>query len=252
MQTSHYQAARLVQYQRLKPFKAISFDLDDTLYNNRPIIENAVAASFALLNQAYPKTLSWSAHDWQTCKLELCQQMPELNHDTSAARYATLRQGLVQLGYCEIEASKGAQLAMECFQFHRSDFSIDAEVLAVLEKLGAHYPLIGITNGNVDASRIGLDKLMKFVLHPGHGIKMKPAQDMFKLACRQLDIDASQLLHIGDHPVSDIVGAKMAGCQTVWLNPCQQDRFKEVSSLLPCVEISKLNQLESFCCGNVD
>ncbi|WP_350432450.1 HAD-IA family hydrolase [Shewanella sp. H8] len=235
--------ASMIQYQRLQPFSAISFDLDDTLYNNFPYVMHASEQLFRLINQTYPATALWDATQWQQFKHALFAQHPELAHDTTAARYAMLYQALLQFGYSEIEASKGAQEGMRCFHHHRSNFTIDQNVMALLRRLGQKYPLIGITNGNVDTQRIGLDDVMQFVLHPGHGVKMKPSTDMFTLACRQLDIRPSALLHVGDHPLSDIAGAKMAGCQSVWLNPCMQQRHKKAQSVLPHIEINQLDLL---------
>jgi len=42
-------------YRPLKPFKAISFDLDDTLYDNQPIIKKAEDEILAYLNQKHPE-----------------------------------------------------------------------------------------------------------------------------------------------------------------------------------------------------
>ena len=235
--------ASMIQYQRLQPFSAISFDLDDTLYNNLPYVLHASEQLFSLINQIYPATTTWDAAQWQQLKHALFKLHPELAHDTSAARYAMLHQGLLHFGYSETEASQGAQDGMTCFHHHRSNFTVDESVLELLERLSQRYQLIGITNGNVDIQRIGLDKVMQFVLHPGHGVKMKPAADMFSLACRQLDIKPSALLHVGDHPLSDIAGAKMAGCQSAWLNPCMQQRHKKAQPVLPHIEINQLDLL---------
>jgi len=237
----------IIQYQRLKPFKAISFDLDDTLYDNQPIIANAVKQSFALLHREYPASTQWTPEDWLKCKLAQQSLHPELKHDTSAARYTMLREGLIQLGYNEIQATQGAQAGLACFQRYRSDFNVTEDVIAILKALKVDFRLVGITNGNVDASRIGLSDVLEFVLHPGYGVKMKPHSDMFTMACKQLAIVPSELLHIGDHPNSDIFGAKVAGCQTVWLNPCQQNRDKKPSSLLPQIKITHLSKLLDFC-----
>ncbi|WP_445776562.1 HAD-IA family hydrolase [Shewanella sp.] len=240
---TYQQSASIIQYQRLQPFKAISFDLDDTLYNNRPYVTHATEQLFELINRLYPATTAWRSEQWQQLKHHLFTLRPELAHDTSAARYAMLHQGLLHFGYSETQASQGAQLGMDCFHHHRSDFTVASDVLAVLQQLGQQFPLIGITNGNVDSRRIGLSELMQFVLHPGHGVKMKPHSDMFTLACKQLVIEPSQLLHIGDHPLSDIAGAKMAGCQSIWLNPCMQQKHKTAQTVLPHVEINQLTLL---------
>ena len=241
--TSQSPKASIIQYQRLQPFTAISFDLDDTLYNNLPHVMHASEQLFSLINQTYPATTAWNEVQWQQFKHGLFKLYPELEHDTSAARYAMLHQGLLYFDYNEDEASKGAQEGMRCFHHHRSNFVVEDNVMELLHCLSQRYRLIGITNGNVDTQRIGLDKVMQFVLHPGHGVKMKPAADMFTLACRQLGITPSQLLHVGDHPQSDIAGAKMAGCQSVWLNPCMQQRHKKAQSVLPHIEINQLDLL---------
>ncbi|AZG71951.1 HAD-IA family hydrolase [Shewanella livingstonensis] len=241
--TSQLPKPSIIQYQRLQPFSAISFDLDDTLYNNLPYVIHASDQLFSLIHQAYPATTAWDFAQWQQLKHMLFTLHPELAHDTTAARYAMLHQGLLHFGYSEVEASKGAQDGMACFTHYRSNFTVDDNVMRLLERLSQHYRLVGITNGNVDTQRIGLDKVMQFVLHPGHGVKMKPAADMFNLACRQLDIKPAELLHVGDHPLSDIAGAKMAGCQSVWLNPCMQQRHKTAQLVLPHVEINHLDLL---------
>ncbi|MCL1141095.1 HAD-IA family hydrolase [Shewanella gaetbuli] len=235
--------AAVTQYQRLSPVKALSFDLDDTLYNNAPVIKKAVSASFALLIEQFPKASELTLDDWQAIKIAEQLKWPELMHDTSAARYAMLREGLIQLGYSELDASQGAQNALDCFHDHRSDFKVSADVIKILAQLKQRYRLVGITNGNVNSARIGLDEVFDFVLHPGYGVKMKPYGDMFALACKQLSIQPAELLHVGDHPHSDVVGARIAGCQTIWLNPCQQQKYKSSSNLLPTVEITQLNQL---------
>jgi HAD superfamily hydrolase (TIGR01509 family) len=236
-------SASITQYQRLQPFKAISFDLDDTLYNNLPYVMHASEQLFSLIKQRFSATMAWDLAQWQHFKHSLFERQPELAHDTTAARYAMLHQGLLHFGYTEVEASSGAQEGMSCFHHYRSHFTIAEEVLTLLQRLSQHYPLVGITNGNVDAERIGLGKVMQFVLHPGHGVNMKPSADMFMLACRQLGIRPSELLHVGDHPMSDVAGAKMAGCQSVWLNPCMQQRHKKAQTVLPHIEINQLDLL---------
>jgi HAD superfamily hydrolase (TIGR01549 family) len=231
------------QYMRLRPFKAISFDLDDTLYHNGLFIKVATQASFAQLQQTHTKTAAWTTQDWQQVKKRVLLLQPELMHDTSAVRYAMVRQGLIELGYSEHEASDGAQQTLACFQFHRSDFSVSQEILSLLNTLSKKFPIIGISNGNVDAKRIGLADALTFVLHPGQGVKMKPFADMYHLACQKLDIPASQLLHVGDHLQADVAGARMAGCQSVWFNPTELSQENSYQPMLPHIEITQLSSL---------
>ncbi|MFT5789546.1 MAG: HAD superfamily hydrolase (TIGR01549 family) [Shewanella sp.] len=204
---------------RPQAFSAISFDLDDTLYDNRPIIRKAEAASQQFLHQHYPKSRQWQLSDWHQFKMALLQQFPELRHDTSLARVVTLERGLLQLGYDAANAKAGAKAVLEQFVLHRSQFTVSKEVLELLNALKRRYRLIGITNGNVDHQRIGLEGIFEFVLHPGLGAKKKPAKDMFVQAAQTLGVSLESILHVGDSASSDVDGARRAGCQAVWLNP---------------------------------
>ena len=231
-------------YLRPQHIQAISFDLDDTLYDNLPHILNAEAELVTFLQQAYPLSRVWQTHDWRSLKLQLLQQHRELAHDTSAARLATLRQGLIQLGYSVMEAERGAEQGLACFYFHRSNFRVSDEVLLLLKRLSEHFRLVGITNGNVDAERIGLGDAFEFVLHPGSGVQMKPAKDMFELACLRLNIAPQHLLHVGDNMNADVRGARLAGCQSVWLNPSfGRNDLLPITTLLPHLEIASLDAL---------
>ncbi len=231
-------------YLRPQDIQAISFDLDDTLYDNLPHILNAEAELATFLQQAFPLSRVWQNHDWRSLKLQLLQQHRELAHDTSAARLATLRQGLIQLGYSVMDAERGAEQGLACFYFHRSHFRVSDEVLLLLKRLSEHFRLVGITNGNVDAERIGLGDAFEFVLHPGNGVQMKPAKAMFDLPCTRLNIASTHLLHVGDSMNADVRGARLAGCQSVWLNPSfgRIDSLP-IAALLPHLEITSLDAL---------
>ncbi|ABO22198.1 HAD-IA family hydrolase [Shewanella loihica] len=228
----------------LRPFKAISFDLDDTLYDNRPIIMAAEQRLLSFLAQRHPLTQAWSLDDWQVLKRSLIRQSPSLAHDTSAARLVTLEQGLITLGYAKTQAGEAAQQALAYFVEQRSDFTVAPEVIAKLTRLARHYPLIGITNGNVDAQRIGLGEVLEFVLHPGNGTRMKPYPDMFYQACQRLDIGCHELLHLGDSFKADVQGARRAGCQAAWLNPAVGREPQLISEgQLPHMTCSDLDDL---------
>ncbi len=234
-------------YLRARPFYAISFDLDDTLYDNGPVIRAAEHSLLDFLQTTYPETVRWQRADWLKLKTELITHYPELAHDATAARLVMLEQGLMTLGYSREESAEGAQAGLDCFLHKRSDFDVSLSVINLLETLSTRYPLIGITNGNVDADRIGLGHALKFVLHPGEGARMKPYPDMFYSACRKLDIPLHGLLHVGDSHASDVQGARLAGCQSAWLNP-KFDGAKSAMGhgLLPHVEVNSLQDLVAF------
>lgn len=234
-------------YIRPQAIQAISFDLDDTLYDNRPVITQAESALQIFLHEQYPRAAKWQFADWRRLKLALFSESPGLRHDTTLARLAMLSRGLQELGYDAKVAKKGAEAGLAHFVKYRSNFKVSAEVVELLIALKAQYRLIGITNGNVDHQRIGLAGLFEFVQHPGHGYKQKPSTQMFTLAAEKLGLPLTNILHVGDSASSDVDGARRAGCQSVWLNPSFGVAEKSTANkLLPHLEISSLQQLRLF------
>ncbi|MGS0675485.1 HAD-IA family hydrolase [Shewanella sp. 0m-4] len=232
---------------RPQAFDAISFDLDDTLYDNRPIIRQAESALQAFLHQQWPKSKLWQLADWHKLKLALFKESPKLRHDTTLARLLMLERGLLELGYDAKTATAGAQAGLAHFVMHRSHFKVSSEVVELLNALKARYRLIGITNGNVDHQRVGLDGVFEFVLHPGHGFKQKPSSDMFTHAADKLALPLSRILHVGDSAKSDVDGARKAGCQAVWLNPGFGVTEKSIANRqLPHIEIASVLQLRDL------
>ncbi|QSX34068.1 HAD-IA family hydrolase [Shewanella avicenniae] len=231
-------------FQRLATVKAISFDLDDTLYNNQPIIHAAEAAMQQWLLKQYPRASQWGLADWRQCKLQQFALNPALQHDTTAARKAMLFAGLMTLGYSHAEAEVGAEQGLAYFYDCRSDFRVSDAIIELLMQLKQRYRLIGITNGNVDHQRIGLGEALEWVLHPGNGVRMKPYPDMFLQAQSALGLPLSQLLHVGDHPITDVEGARRAGAQAVWLAPAfEQATLRPLGRLLPHWRISHPTEL---------
>ena len=231
-------------YRPLKPFKAISFDLDDTLYDNRPIIKKAEVDFIIYLNKTYSELSELTAHQWNLYKKHLANEFPALVEDVSQWRVEILKRIMTIYGITEYKVAEYAPTAFAEFLRLRSDFNVPAASLVLLEKLAARYPVIAITNGNVDEKQIGLDKKFQFILKAGSEFKAKPHHDLFVEAAARLKIDVSDILHIGDHLISDVFGAQNNGAQAVWLNEDQQPLTN--ARLLPTVEITQLDELYSL------
>lgn len=228
-------------YRPLKPFKAVSFDLDDTLYDNHPIIEKAESAILTYLHKSFPELGALTQHQWLLYKNIEIQNFPELIHDVSLTRLQTLTRIMTIYGTPPFKAIEYGRQAFAEFVRLRSDFVVPQQSIDLLEKIGRYYPTIGITNGNVDEFKIQLDNKFKFILKAGNGFKSKPQGDLFIEAARRLKIEVTEILHIGDHLISDVYGAQNNGAQAVWFNPNKQSLIG--ARLLPTVEISRLDNL---------
>ncbi len=241
-------------YRRLSAIKAISFDLDDNLYSNRPVmlaIEKKMVVYFACVLNAKQHKLaspdkSFNQQYWYTFKQQAISQQVDIVHDVVQVRLASYRLGLEHLGFSAAVAQQMARAAVDYFISLRSDFTVPASSKQLLATLSKRYPLVAISNGNVDTQALGLSQYFQHIYHAGwqaNGqlLKQKPASDMFALACQELAIKPQQLLHVGDCGRADIQGALNAGCQAAWLS-CY-DVGKPIS-VLPHLEISNINLLK--------
>jgi putative hydrolase of the HAD superfamily len=135
---------------------------------------------------------------------------------------------MLALGLCESDAKIEAQAALDYFIKLRSDFVVPKVSKQLLASLSKHYPLVAISNGNVNTKALGINHYFQHIYHAGFQqstgpldksklLKQKPEADMFAVVCKQLKIQPQQLLHVGDCGYADIHGALNAGCQTAWL-----------------------------------
>ena len=242
-------------HRRLSNIKAISFDLDDTLYSNKPVmlaIEKKMIAYFA--NLAVIKEKVSDQHKvldqyfWYYFRHQAILKHPDLVHDVVRVRQVSYRLGFISLGLVESIAEQQAQAALDYFIQLRSDFAVPEKSKKLLASLRDKYPLIAISNGNVDTSALGISHYFQSIYHAGWQedgtlLKQKPASDMFDLACQQLAIKPSQLLHVGDCGRADIEGALLAGCQAAWF---PYYGVGKPISLLPHIEITTINQLDKL------
>jgi putative hydrolase of the HAD superfamily len=228
-------------YKPLRTFKAISFDLDDTLYDNHPIIDKAEADFLIYLQTTYPKLSQLEETKWQLYKKIIKEETPELQHDVTLCRKEIIKRVMVIYGMPMVDAIKNADIALQKFITLRSDFSVTNEIISFLKKLADHYPIIAITNGNVDIKQIGLQDHFSFILKAGNGLNSKPHADLFKQAASLLNIEVSELLHVGDNLITDVYGAQNNNAQAVWFNPNQLSL--DGAKLLPCMEIDNIESL---------
>ena len=233
----------MIRFNRaITPVKVLSFDLDDTLYNNHPIIKAAVQAQIDYLN-ALPDWQAQGRHYWQHCRELAVKRSPALVDNVTQWRKDTLQLGLAKLGYQGAQLEQHVSGAYQAFADARSNIVVSDEVLSLLAQLAKKYQLIAITNGNVEVERFNLNGVFDLVLQAGLHGKAKPHPTMFDQACEQLNIEPKHILHIGDSLDTDVHGAHNAGCQSLWLND-QQARYAYRG--LPDVEIASIHALKYF------
>lgn len=234
-------------YRRMHKIKAISFDLDDTLYDNHPVIRSAEAWMQAHLLTEFPHITPLDKFGWQQLKRKVLHTKPALLHDVSAVRIACLTQLFIRHDYSALQAEAIAQDIFTRFLLIRSDFQVPDKTLSLLDQLASKVPLIALTNGNVDTDLIGLTPYFDAIFKAGEGRRMKPYPDLFHAATSELSVPAQHILHVGDHLISDVAGAVTNGFMAAWFNEQAKLLIHNAkASHLPDIEISDLDELLSL------
>ncbi|OIN14276.1 HAD-IA family hydrolase [Oceanisphaera psychrotolerans] len=228
-------------YKRLTPVKVISFDLDDTLYDNVPVIAAAEAWLLDALKQHHPESTLLGKENLAAIKRRVLQEQPELSHDVSACRLRVLTEGLQQQGLDEARAAAMAEAFYRGFLEQRGKIRVPDATHRVLSALGQKYRLTVITNGNLPIESTELAPYFDIVLRAGTDGRMKPAPDMFHRLAEQTGVSLEEILHIGDHINTDVAGAVHSGCQAVWLN--DNGRTEADLHCLPHVALERLEQM---------
>lgn len=195
--------------------RAITFDLDDTLWPIAPAMLRAEQRLEAWLQAHCPRTAqAYPIEAMRALRDRIAAENPQIAHDFGAQRRLSLRAALLPHGYEESHVRD----AFAAFYAARNEVECYADALPALDQLKARYPLGAITNGNADLDAIGLHHYFRFSLRASEFGAAKPAPDIFHAACARLDLQPAEVLHVGDDPALDVVGAHAAGLRCAWLN----------------------------------
>ena len=200
----------------LARIRAISIDLDDTLWPIWPTIARAEAVLHAWLADRAPATsrLFSDARALRAIREEIEALRPDLRGDLTALRRESIRLALTRSG----DDPALAEPAFDRFidERHRVEFFADA--LQSLAFLSARYPVVALSNGNADVQRIGIGAFFRASISATECGVAKPDPRIFDLAAKAVQLPAEAVLHVGDDAALDVQGALGAGMQAVWIN----------------------------------
>ena len=194
---------------------AITLDLDDTLWPFAPIgarIENTLhdwfLARSPVTAQRFPIEAMRELRD------RIHVEHPQHAHDLGLLRRLTIERALSESGGDPALAAEAHALFLD--ERNRVDFH--PEVPDALRELAALRPLAALSNGNADLERIGIAHLFRFRLGAKEFGSAKPDAAIFLAACARLGAEPARVLHVGDHPEQDALGARRAGLRCAWIN----------------------------------
>ncbi|MBS7662510.1 HAD family hydrolase [Pseudomonas lalucatii] len=197
----------------------ITFDLDDTLWDVTPVMQDAEAALRNWLCLHAPRLGALPVDHLWAIRARLLQAEPMLKHRLSELRRRILLNALEGAGYPHDEAQALAECGFQVFLAARHQVELFAEVHPTLETLAERFQLGVITNGNADVRRLGLADYFQFALCAEELGVGKPDPKPFREALARAGVAAEHAVHVGDHPSDDIAGAQAAGLRAIWFNP---------------------------------
>jgi len=199
----------------MKTPTVLSFDLDDTLWPVGPVIASAESELLSWLRARHPLTLS--GHDLESLRAlraGVAERFPERGHDLTFLRHRALQDLFAAAGLAQSLADE----ALEVFFAARNRVEFYEDVRPSLLRLRSRYRLFALSNGNADLQRCGIADLFAGHVTASAAGAAKPDARIFAALLAMAGVEAHQVLHIGDDPLADVVGATRAGMQAVWLN----------------------------------
>jgi putative hydrolase of the HAD superfamily len=195
--------------------QVLCFDLDDTFWDVRQVLERAEQRVAVFLAERYPRLAErYTRADLFAARQRVAAAEPGRAHDMTWLRTETMRRLAVGEGYPD---AAGAE-AFEVFIAARNEVELFPDVRPALDRLAARFRLATLSNGNADLHRIGLAPLFDVMLNAAGVGVAKPHPEAFVAVARALGCEPGRMLYVGDDPHADVLGARAAGLRTAWVN----------------------------------
>lgn len=215
--------------------KLITFDLDDTLWDNLPIIVEAESDMVNWLQERVPNFSQAYAESARHYRAQVIQTRPQIQYDMNKIRLSVLERVLQDCIDDNDTAHELALSALCIFHGRRNRFLLMDHAEEVLSTLAEKYWLASVSNGTSDIRRSTIGKYFDLSLNAANVQASKPNPIMFITVLSQMGTNPQEAVHIGDHPVDDIECAAQIGMHTIQFHTSQRGRHRVVSPRATCV-----------------
>lgn len=219
--------------------RAITIDLDDTLWPIWPTITRAEGVLQAWLEERAPgaAALGRDKNTLREVRNQMSTLRPDIAHDMSALRRESIRLLLNNAG----EDPSLAEPAFEVFFAERHRVDLYEDALPALALLASRFPVVAISNGNANVHRVGLGAHFRAALSAQEFGVGKPDVRIFHAGAEAAGAAPHEVLHIGDDAHLDGVGALNAGMQFAWV--CRENQAWSHSPAQPHITVGDLQAL---------
>ena len=200
-------------------FKVISFDLDNALYDNQPVMLNAEQVSASYLEQEFER----QGKQFSVAKLMQLRKQLHLTNDRRFEDLSFFRQTALKR-YCA-ELDNADEIAAQAFQLfiqQRSKALVPKVIYQLLESLAQRYILVSVSNGNCKPEQLSIASFLTQSYSASDGFRAKPHPEMLLQVANDFDISPAELLHVGDSIESDGGAALNAGVVFFHFSPFEK------------------------------
>ena len=175
-------------------------------------------------------------------------QLPELPFEGPAPPFQTFQERWVRFGeglFCGLARTAGERYAASRWASHAEAPLFDDTLVALprLHRSGYRLGVLsdadeGYLRHNIDLHGLDFDAVAC-----SQALRCyKPHRSTFEAVCRELSVQPSEALFVGDSPVADIEGARRAGLHAAWIN--RRDLTWPSHLPPPAVRVDSLSELE--------
>lgn len=216
----------------MSSLEAITFDLDDTLWDNQGVMLKTEEGHYRWLLEALamwrearqepPLALHYQqgVADYLQRRQQWAQRVPERRGDFTWLRLRALEEQLEAQGLTRSAAFMWAAAAMNEFHRLRVQVTPHPEAAGLLAALAERYQLAAITNGNIHLKRQPLASYFPVAIAAGELLAPKPDPKPFLTALERLNVAPNRAMHVGDSWKEDVLPAQQLGMHAAWIAEC--------------------------------
>jgi FMN hydrolase / 5-amino-6-(5-phospho-D-ribitylamino)uracil phosphatase len=196
----------------------LSFDLDDTLWPNPPVIQSANHAMLNKLHELVPRTKqllpSTQLKQWHQ---QFFNSVVGIDFDLNQKRLKAIANYLSAIDEPDPDNMIAGQV-FDAFFRARQCVKLYDDVLLALEQLSKRFRLVSLTNGNADMNQINGHHFFESHYTAAQFAVAKPDPRIYRKLLTAVNCPAARLAHIGDSLTMDVEPAQKIGINGIWLD----------------------------------
>lgn len=222
----------------LMAYKAVIFDLDDTLLNR----DDAIDKMFSIILEKCYEDVKNSKRNQMLQKFKEYDQRDYGNSNKTRVFETFFNEFPPQY-----------RIPSNCIQdFWNSNFpncfSINQSTINIINTIKRWAKVAIITNGTALRQRAKIDKTKlnsyfeTIIISEEVGFR-KPDKQIFELALKKLNVNRNEVIFVGDDIEKDIGGCQNVDIKGIWYNPLMK---RNETPIKPFAEISSIDKLLSY------